>query len=130
MFSSADKTYQSASKATDSSRELEASALLKSARLLEACQRRWDAEGRSERLENALHTNQRLWSLFQYELSREDHELPNDVRVNLLRLSKFIDQRTLDVIAQPLPQKLQALIDINRNIAAGLAARSQRAAAV
>jgi len=37
-----------------------------------------------------------------------------------LRLSAFVDKRTFQVMAEPSPDKLQALIDINRNIAAGL----------
>jgi hypothetical protein len=49
--------------------------------------------------------------------------LPDDLRVNLLQLIQFIDRRTFDVMAFPAADKLAALISINRNIAAGLAAR-------
>jgi len=45
----------------------------------------------------------------------------------LFRLSAFIDQRTLDTMAYPSPEKLTILININHNIAAGLRIRSAAA---
>lgn len=122
MFRTPEQAYDSGNKATASSRELEAAALFKAARLLEACQQAWDAADRPDRLSAALQNNQRLWTLFQSELSRTDHQMPIDLRRDLLRLSAFIDRRTFQVMAEPDPAKLQALIDINRNIALGLAA--------
>jgi flagellar protein FlaF len=120
MFSNAIEAYDSGVKATASIRDLEAAVLFKAARLLEACRQRWDATDRPARLAEALRHNQRLWTLFQSELMRTDQELPAELRVNLLRLSAFVDRRTFEILAQPEAQKLQVLIDINRNIAAGL----------
>jgi len=40
--------------------------------------------------------------------------------VDLLKLSAFIDRRILETMADPSPEKLTAIININRNIAAGL----------
>jgi len=120
MFTSPHQAYDQGTKTATSNRELEAAALFKCARLLEGCQTAWDRPDRAERLDEALRKNQRLWTLFQAELSRTDHEMPAPLRVNLLRLSGFVDRRTFEVMANPSPEKLQALIDINRNIAAGL----------
>ena len=120
MFSTPTQAYAEAGKSHASSRVLEADALFKTARMLEECQREWESPERPERLRDALRLNQRLWTFFQVELSREDHELPVDLRRDLLRLSGFIDRRTFDVIAAPRPEKLNALIDINRNVASGL----------
>jgi flagellar protein FlaF len=123
MFNSrAARAYDAGAKATASSRELEAAALYKGARLLEACQQGWDAPDRARRLGEALRYNQKLWTLFQTELVRPDHQMPAGLRINLLRLSGFVDRRIFDVMAGPEPRKLSALIDINRNIAAGLSA--------
>jgi flagellar protein FlaF len=47
---------------------------------------------------------------------------------DLLRLSIFVDQRTLETLAHPSPEKLTILININHNIAAGLRTRIQEAA--
>jgi hypothetical protein len=38
----------------------------------------------------------------------------------LLNLANFIDKRSIDLLAYPSAEKLETLIGINRNIAAGL----------
>ena len=69
---------------------------------------------RQHLLSEALKRNQKLWTLFQAELARPDHELPVDLRRDLLRISRFIDKRTFELLSSPEPEKLTALIDINR----------------
>jgi flagellar protein FlaF len=120
MFTSPRSAYDQGARTAVTNRQLEAAALLKCARMLEDCCQTWEEPDSLQRLEEALRQNMRLWTLFQTELSRQDHEMPMDLRVNLLRLSQFVDRRTMEVMAAPGPQKLQPLIEINRNIAAGL----------
>jgi flagellar biosynthesis activator protein FlaF len=50
--------------------------------------------------------------------------LPREVRQNLANIGIFVMQQTFSVMTDPSPQKLQALISINREIAAGLSGRS------
>ncbi|MGD8944074.1 MAG: flagellar biosynthesis regulator FlaF, partial [Desulfobacterales bacterium] len=57
---------------------------------------------------------------FQSELAREDHEMPKKLRLDILRLAAFIDRRILETMAFPAPEKLNIVIDINNNLAAGL----------
>lgn len=121
MFASARRAYESSTKTTATSRDLEAAALYKSARQLEMVQQNWDAADRDARLEEALRYNQRLWTFFQAELEAPECQLPDALRANLLRLARFTDTRTFEMLGQPERTRLQALIDINRNIAAGLA---------
>jgi flagellar protein FlaF len=123
MFASARRTYESGTKATPSGRELEAAALFKAARQIEACRREWDAPGRAQRLDDALRYNQRLWTFFQSELAADDCALPLELRRNLLQLSGFVDKRTFEMLSAPTPEGLQALIEIDRNIATGLSAQ-------
>lgn len=125
MFRDPRDAYESAVKASTSNREIEATALSKAARLLEECRDAWSQPGHSQRLEKALRYNQRLWTLFQTELARPDHEMLPELRLRLLELSAFVDKRTFESIAEPRPDKLQILIDIDRNIAAGLATRPE-----
>ena len=47
-------------------------------------------------------------------------ESPKQLIRDLLRLSAFVDKRIFETIAFPSPEKLTAVININRNIAAGL----------
>jgi flagellar protein FlaF len=94
--------------------------LTKAARKLKTCQENWNAPDREEKLEEALKFNQRIWSIFQSELSRADHELPQKLRLDVLRLAAFIDRRIFETLAYPSPDKLNIVIDINNNLAAGL----------
>ena len=114
------RAYECISQATMPGREVEAAVLSKAARKLRECQDNWNASNCEERLEEALKFNQRIWSIFQSELSREDHELPKKIRLDILRLAAFIDRRIFETLAQPSPDKLDIVIDINNNIAAGL----------
>jgi flagellar protein FlaF len=112
--------YESVAKATLSGREIEAAVLTKAALKLKNCQDNWEAPDREYRLDEALKYNLRIWSIFQSELSREDHELPNTLRLDILRLAAFIDRRIFETMAFPSPEKLKIVIDINNNLAAGL----------
>ena len=116
------KTYESVNKATQSGREIEAAVLTKAAVKLKECQDGWDAPDRDNILEEALKYNQRVCSIFQSELSREDHELPMKLRLGILRLAAFIDRRIFETMASPAPEKLNIVIAINNNLAAGLRA--------
>lgn len=120
MFASARRAYESGTKAAPSGRELEAAALFKAARQLESCRQDWQAPDRERRLDEALRYNQRLWTFFQGEWMAEDCPLPANLRTNLLRLSAFVDRRTFEMIATPTSEGLRALIEIDRQIAAGL----------
>ena len=112
--------YRTTQKTTITGRELEASVLTQAALRLTACQTNWDAIDRDARLEEALTHNQRIWTIFQSELAKDDNPLPRQTKEDLLSLSLFIDKRTFDIMAYPDPAKLTMLININLNIAAGL----------
>jgi flagellar protein FlaF len=114
------EAYQSVHRNTSSSRELEAAVLFKAARRLEDCVQQWDTEGHDIRLDEALRYNLRLWTFFQTELGEPNHPLPIEIRRNLLQLSGFVDRQTFSAMAAPAREKLPPLININRNIAAGL----------
>ena len=115
--------YQSVHKETMSGRELESHVLMKAVATLKECQAKWDEPGQFQRLDDALRYNQRLWTFFQAELTDEESQLPKALRQDLLKLSVFIDKRTFEIMAYPEKEKLDILININRNIAEGLSAR-------
>jgi flagellar protein FlaF len=120
VFANPVKAYENVNKTTLSGREIEAAVLTKAARKLKECQDNWDWDDRDEKLADALKYNQLIWSIFQAELQKEDHPMPKKLRVDLLRLSAFIDRRILETLAYPAPEKLTTVININNNIAAGL----------
>ncbi|HSI94502.1 MAG: flagellar biosynthesis regulator FlaF [Methylophilaceae bacterium] len=129
MFNNPLKAYQNVESATLDGRALEASLLIKSAARLAAAQQNWDAPGWEEVLDESLRYNLRLWTVFQAEMANESNPIPMEIKRNLLSLSAFIDKRTFDTISYPDPAKLDILIAINRNIAAGLQPAPAAAAA-
>ena len=113
-------SYQSVQKETMSGRETEARVLSKAALKLQRCQENWDSQTRRADLEKAFEYNQRIWSIFQTELTKSDHPMDKGLRQNLLNLSIFIEGRIYDTRAYPAPEKLTAIININNGLATGL----------
>lgn len=120
VYNNALNSYKSVEQATVSGRETEARVLTEGAIKLRLCQKKWADNGRPEMLDEALKYNQRIWTIFQTELGREDNHLPDQIKLDLLRLSSFIDKRIFEVMASPESEKLNIIIKINENIAAGL----------
>jgi len=120
VLSNAVKAYENVNKETMSGRETEARVLTQGALKLIECKKHWDSSDRNTLLDSALKYNQRLWSIFQVEVAKPDNPLPRDIKLNILRLSRFIDQRIFETMAFPAPEKLDIIIRINKNIAAGL----------
>lgn len=114
------KAYEDVQRQTATPRENEARVLTEGARKLKACQENWDAEDRQALLQAALKFNQKIWTIFQTELGKPDNPLPPDLRLNLLKLSVFIDKQIFKTIAAPSPEKLTPIININLSIADGL----------
>lgn len=106
---------------TASPRELEASLLLKAGVRLQAIVDDW--AGRSRELDEALTYNRKLWTLLVSAVIAEDNPLPVDIKRNILSLANFIFNHTFRVAANPGPAALTVLVDINRDIAAGLRGR-------
>jgi flagellar protein FlaF len=101
-------------------RETEARVLTKGAMKLRECVDIWDSDNRKKMLSEALRYNQRIWSIFQADLTSGNSPLPDDLRTNLLRLSVLVDKQIFMVTAHPSPEILAPIIDVNLGIAAGL----------
>lgn len=115
------EAYRTAQNSKDmSGRDIEAGALTRCALLLDDCRKNWKTDGFDEKLADALRTNQAVWSILQSELVKDDNPLPVEIRNNLLTLSVFIDKRILEIMADPQPEKLRIIVEINLNLAAGL----------
>ena len=120
MYSNAMSSYESVDNMTMPGRGIEAAVLTKAARKLRECQDNWVIDDHDRKLEEALKYNQRIWSIFQVELAKDDHPLPKQLRSDILKLSAFIDRRIFETLAYPSPDKLNIVIRINENLAAGL----------
>lgn len=114
------QAYRNTHKMVMSDREVEAAVLTKAALMLRDCQENWTGGGSNGMLDEALRYNQLVWSIFQGEITRKDHPMPVDLRQKIMALSRFIDRRIFEVMAYPRSEKLNAIININLNLAAGL----------
>lgn len=122
MYANPLNAYQKTAKKTMSGRELEAHALTSAAMKLREFQVNWDAENACgyPELASAVTNNQKLWSIFQADLSTDDNPMPAKLREQLLSISLFVDKQSFDVLADPTPEKIKSIVDINLAIAAGL----------
>lgn len=118
-------TYDnSAKQVTDNQRVLEARALQKSNRQIKAIQDALKIDEKSvkpSQIHDVLTANRKLWTLF-YDAALENAEgnRPDDLRSNIINLSNFIFKRTIDILAEPKPEKFDILLTINQEVSAGL----------
>lgn len=70
-----------------------------------------------QRLEAAM-WNRNVWSALRVDLSSEGNQLPESLRASLISVSLWIEKETSAIMSGA--DDLDALIDINRNIMAGL----------
>ncbi|HKS86670.1 MAG TPA: flagellar biosynthesis regulator FlaF [Pseudolabrys sp.] len=116
------QTYGAVAKQTANPRELEADLLLSAAARLQAIHDGWDDKRRD--LAAALHYNRKLWSIFVTSATSAENQLPVGLRQNVANLGIFVFNHTLSVLANPRPESLDSLININRELAAGLLGRA------
>ncbi len=113
--------YARVAQATQSPRELEATILIKAATRLQAIREDWN--GRRAELDEALTFNRKLWTILVASVTDADNPLPQAIKNNIANLAMFVFERTITVMLEPAPEKLTALVNINREIAAGLRAK-------
>ena len=115
---SAAQAYKKVARATSSPREVEANLLLQAAAQLQSVRDSWET-GKA-RLGEALLFNRKLWSVFLGEMTDRNNPMPKQVRQNVANLGLFVMNHTVIVMNDPRPERLNSLIKINRELAAGL----------
>ncbi len=116
------QAYARVSQTTSSPRSIEAQALLKAARQLQEVKESWN--GADQRLAEALLFNRRLWSIFLSAAQSPDNQQTLEIRERIANIGIFVMNQTVAMQAEPAPEKLKSLIEINCNIAAGLSGRA------
>jgi len=117
------QTYGTVAKQTANPRELEADLLLNAAAKLQTIRDAWEGRRQGE-LDAALLYNRKLWSIFVTSATSPENPLPVAVRQNVANIGLFVFKQTLQTLADPKPEKLGSLININRELAAGLLGRA------
>jgi flagellar biosynthesis activator protein FlaF len=119
---SAAQAYKNVARQTSSPRELEATLLLQAAARLQSVHDSWDQQ--KTQLDDALLYNRKLWSIFLSEVTDSNNPMPKAVRQNVANIGLFVMNHTVTVMNDPRPDRLGSLININREIAAGLLGRA------
>lgn len=122
MSSAAAQAYARVANTTASPREIEAKALLMAANKLQAAMTNPDAT--YEQKSEALMFNRKLWSIFLSEAQRDENPQPLEVRQNIANIGIFVLSHTAALQISPQREHFKPLIEINRNIAAGLGGRA------
>jgi flagellar protein FlaF len=110
--------YQQTAKVVESPRERESALLMKAAASLQKVKDDWPNS--FDDLQPALNLNRKLWSIFMTAVTKEDSQLPAELRQNIANLGLFVMNQTREMLLEPQPQKLDVLVRLNRQIAAGL----------
>ena len=124
-YSQASGVYNKQKQETPDQRELEAHLLIKAAGELQNLYNKWD-EATQEDISDILTYNRKLWSVFLDTAIENPEDRPKSLRENILGLCNFVSKRTISILAEPDKEKVLVLIDINREIAAGLSAKPAR----
>ena len=122
MSSAAAQAYARVANTTLSPRDTEAQALLMAANKLQAVASNPDAT--YAQMSDALIFNRKLWSIFLSEAQRDENPQPLHVRQNIANISVFVLSQTAALQISPQREHFKPLIEINRNIAAGLSGRA------
>lgn len=122
MSSAAAQAYARVANTTASPRDIEAKALLMAANKLQAVMSNADAT--FEQTCEALMFNRKLWTIFLSEARRDENPQPLEVRQNIANIGIFVLSQTAALQISPQRDHFKSLIEINRNIAAGLGGRA------
>jgi flagellar protein FlaF len=122
MSSAAAQAYARVADTTASPRENEAKALLMAANKLQAVMT--NAEATFQQMSDALMFNRKLWTIFLSEAHRDGNPQPLEVRQKIANIAVFVLSHTAALQISRQRQHFKPLIEINRNIAAGLGGRA------
>jgi flagellar protein FlaF len=116
------QTYAKNAQETGNIRELEAQLLMRAASKLQAV-KDGEVTGNTDII-SAVRYNRRLWLAFADALTSAENKLPEEIKKNVTSLALFVlnRSRTIETAAEPDPNRVGILININREIAAGLRA--------
>ncbi len=118
MLQAANNAYARASRSALSPREAEAAVLLKAAGRLQAF--RGTEITSSIALNEALVFNQRVWTVFASAVADPANPIPDELRRNVTGIALFVFRTIIDTMIEPNARKIETLVRMNHQIAAGL----------
>ncbi|MDZ7628428.1 MAG: flagellar biosynthesis regulator FlaF [Parvularculaceae bacterium] len=120
----ASQGYRNAMLATASPRSIEGAALSRAAADIKAASARIGADHPGYIA--ALSRNLTLWTRFAADAADSRNGLPPELRAEVIRLATFVRNQTLR-LQRGEPAEIDVLLEINKNVAAGLTPLQVRA---
>jgi flagellar protein FlaF len=105
--------YQAAQRTSTNPIQLEADLMGRITREIETYRKKGGPE-----YVKALYRNVQLWNAFSADLLSDDNKLPDQLKASLISLSIWVEKHTDQVVNKRA--SVDALIDVNRSIIAGL----------
>ena len=118
MYQHGAKAYQQTAKVVETARDRESALLMRAAASLQKVRDEWP--GSFDDMQPALNFNRKLWTIFMTSVTKEDSPLPKEIRENIANLGLFVMNQTREMTLEPQAHKLEVLVRLNRQIAAGL----------
>jgi flagellar protein FlaF len=121
------QAYANTAQKTASPRELEAQLLIRAANRLQSI-----VDGRivdSSEMRDALRYNRKLWTVLSTSATAADNPLPPAIKQNIGNIAMFVLPHCVELEFEPVPQRMVSLVNINRELAAGLMHHGSPAAA-
>ena len=105
--------YQAAQRASTNPIQMEADIMGRVTREIETYRKKGGPE-----FVKALYRNVQLWNAFSADLLSDENKLPEQLKASLISLSIWVEKHTDKVVHKEA--SVDALIDVNRSIIAGL----------
>lgn len=112
------QAYAKTAKTTAGPRDLEASLLVQAANKLQAVVSGIVTD--TEEMRAALRYNRKLWTILSTSATAAENPLPNQIKENIGNIALFVLPQCVELELNPVPQKMGSLVNINRELAAGL----------
>ncbi len=112
------QAYAKTAKTTAGPRDLEATLLIQAANKLQAIVSGLVTD--SQEMRDALRYNRKLWTILSTSATAAENPLPRQIKENIGNIALFVLPQCVELEANPVPQRMGSLININRELAAGL----------
>ena len=112
------QAYAKTAKTTAGPRDLEASLLINAANKLQEV-----VSGKVKDpavMRQAVRYNRKLWIIISTSATAADNPLPRQIKENIGNIALFVLPHCLELEVNPEPQRMRSLVNINRELAAGL----------
>ncbi|GHA14787.1 flagellar biosynthesis regulatory protein FlaF [Devosia pacifica] len=119
MYQQGAQAYQETAKTVESPRDREAALLVKAALGLQRLKDNWQDLSHAD-MRSALTFNRKLWTILMSSVVKEDNPLPQTIKQNVANLGIYMLNQTREIMLEPTADKLDPMININRQLAAGL----------